>query len=125
MWAYRCYDDGTKPNLWKAWYDSNDDVHGSHDSVFSMLEQLTNWREPHAKFFDKTERIIEIRLSGDREWRVFGIYSPSASMEFIVLAVGYHKQKVYTPADIRKTLKSRKKEVHKDITKALSCDRPK
>jgi hypothetical protein len=124
MWKYRCYDDGGgEPNLWKRWYDATPDVPGSHDSVFEGLETMVNWREPWTKFFDKEARIIEVRLSGDVEWRVFGFHS-GARQEFVVLGVGYHKGKVYTPHDIRKTLIKRKKEIEADPGKAVPCARP-
>jgi hypothetical protein len=123
MWKYRCYDDGGRPVLWKRWYDITLDVQGSHDSVFDGLETMVNWREPWTKFYDKGERIIEVRLSGGVEWRVFGFYG-GAPKEFVVLGIGYHKQKVYTPPDIRKTLIKRKREIEADPGKAISCARP-
>jgi hypothetical protein len=124
MWIYRCYDDGNQPNLWRRWYDSHLDTQGSHDSVFGGLETMVNWREPWTKFFNKAERIIEVRLSGDLEWRIFGFHS-GAKQEFIVLDIGYHKQGVYTPRGLRKTLVKRKKEVESDLGKAPPCVRPK
>ncbi|MCK1562454.1 hypothetical protein IVB08_00315 [Bradyrhizobium sp. 173] len=124
MWKYRCYDDGGQPNLWRRWYESNADVQGSHDSVFDGLETMVSWREPWTKFIDKGERIIEVRLSGKLEWRVFGFHS-GAQREFVVLGAGSKKGKVYTPADIKKTVIKRKKEVEADLGKAPSCGRPK
>jgi hypothetical protein len=124
MWKYRCYDDGGQPNLWRRWYGASIDAQGSHDSVFEGLETIVNWRKPWARFFDKGNRIIEIRLSGEVEWRVFGFHS-GAQQEFVVLEIGYHKDGVYTPHNVRKTLAKRKKQVEADLGRAPSCDRPK
>ena len=123
MWKYRCYDDGGNPSLWKRWYDATVDVQGSHDSIFQGLESMVNWREPWTKFFDKEERIIEVRLSGDVEWRVFGFHS-GERQEFVILGTAFHKGKVYTPHDIRTTLIKRKKEIEADPKKAKPCERP-
>src|SRR5215510_3229512 len=103
MWTYRCYNDGSLPNIWKSWYDNTPDVQGSHDSVFDALEQIRNWKPPYTKILNhKREAIVEVRLSGAVEWRVFGYYGPTR-MEFIVLGVGHHKQRVYYPPDILNT----------------------
>jgi hypothetical protein len=124
MWKYRCYDDGDgSVDLWKRWYDATLDVQGSHDSVFDGLETMVTWREPWTKFFDKEARIIEVRLSGDVEWRVFGFYG-GARQEFVVLGLGYHKGKVYTPRGIKTTLINRKREIEVDPRKAVPCARP-
>jgi hypothetical protein len=124
MWKYRCYDDGGKPDLWKRWYDDHKDVQGSHDSVFDALESMVSWRKPWTDFIDKKARIIEVRLSGDVEWRVFGFHG-GAQREFIVLGTGYHKGRVYTPANVRKTAIKRKQEIEADPGKAKFCERPK
>lgn len=124
MWTYRCYDDGDQPYLWRRWFDSAPDVHGSHDTVFRGLEQVDVWKKPWTDFIDKKNRILEVRLVGSVEWRVFGFYSEVTRREFIVLATGFHKQRVYTPADIKKTLVKRKKEVEANLGKAPICVRP-
>jgi hypothetical protein len=85
---------------------------------------MLNWREPWTKIFDKNERIVEVRLSGDVEWRVFGFHT-GVRQEFAVLGVAHHKGKVYAPPDIRATLIKRKKEVEADPGKAVTCERPK
>lgn len=125
MWTYRCYDDGRSPCLWKRWYDDegNKVYRGSHDSAFGILEQQTQWREPNAKFFDKDHRIIEVRLSGKVECRILGFYGKSR-YEFIVIATCYHKDKVYSPKDIRTIAQQRKAEIESDIGRAPICDRP-
>ena len=122
MWTYRCYDDGSDPNLWQRWYVQNPDAHGSHDAVFRMLEQMKAWREPHAKLLKNYDQLVEIRLSGDLEHRIFGMYA--AGRQFIVLATGYHKQKVYSPKDVLKTATKRKKEVLLDPERTVPCVRP-
>jgi hypothetical protein len=124
MWNYRCYDDGGQPNLWQRWHDSNPDAHGSHESVFAGLETMVNWKKPWTRFFDKKNRIIEARLSADLEWRIWGFHS-GAQREFVVLEIGFHKDGVWTPPGIRKTLVSRKTEVERNPAKAPPCDRPK
>lgn len=88
-----------------------------------MLEQRTDWREPHAKYFDKKERIIEIRLTGNPKHRILGFYG-GKQKEFIVLATCTHKQKVYDPPGIRKTVVKRQKEIVATPSKAKSCVRP-
>jgi hypothetical protein len=123
MWKYRCYDDGGNPNLWTRWYRGTPDAQGSHDSVFEGLESMVNWRKPWTDFIDKDARIIEVRLSGDVEWRVFGFHS-GAQREFVVLGIGYHKGKVYTPHGIKRTLIIRKKEIESNPEKAKPCERP-
>jgi hypothetical protein len=124
MWTYRCYDDGTKPNLWQDWHDSALDAQGSHESVFDALEQMDNWREPYTKIINRRERIIEARINGDVKWRVFGFFGEQRR-EFIVLGIGFHKQKVYDPPDILETIVKRKKEIVRDLGKAPPCVRPK
>lgn len=124
MWTYRCYVDGARPNLWLDWYDSAPDAHGSHESVFDALEQMDNWRAPYSKIINRKERIIEARVTGDVQWRVFGFFGEPRK-EFIVLGIGHHKQRVYYPPDILTTIVKRKKEVEKDIGKAVPCVRPK
>lgn len=123
MWTYRCYNDSSAPNLWRNWYDNNPDYQGSHDSVFGMLEQQDQWREPHAKILDKNNGIIEVRLTGIVRHRVLGFYG-SVRREFIVVATCHHKGEVYTPKNIRKTAAERRKRIEADIGEAPSCERP-
>lgn len=125
-WTYRCYDDGGAPNLWRRWYDANPDFHASHDSTFDILEQRENWGEPHCKYINKNERILEVRLTGKIKYRIFGIYDPlsSARRQFIVLAIGSHKGSVYSPRNVLKTIVSRKVEVLNGSVAAPSCARP-
>jgi hypothetical protein len=123
MWVYRCYNDGNSPHLWKGWYDGHAAYRGTHDAIFDILEQQVAWKEPWAKFFDKPNRIIEVRLTGDVKYRILGFYG-QARMEFIVLGICSHKQRVYDPPDIRKTAVRRKSEIEKNPAKALRCVRP-
>src|SRR5258707_5714549 len=90
MWTYRCYDDGKMPDLWRRRYDAHPDGQGSHDTVFHVLEQLVQWREPHTKILDKNADVIEVRLSGkDKiEYRILGFYGKT-NEEFIGLANRY------------------------------------
>ena len=125
MWNYRCYDDGQSPCLWKRWYanDADKAAQGSHDSVFGILEQQLQWREPYAKLLDKNNGIIEVRLSGRVQWRILGFYGDERCV-FVVVAICYHKEKVYTPRDVIKTARRRKAEIQIDLGKALVCERP-
>jgi Phage derived protein Gp49-like (DUF891) len=120
-WQGQCYDDGKTRNLWRQWYDDTPACQGSHDSTFRIIEQLTMWRGPHARKL--SNGVIEIKLTGGVEWRIFGLYG-KAQQVFIVVAIGYHKGKVYTPKGILKTAKKRMKEVESNPGKAVSCERP-
>lgn len=123
MWTFRCYDDGGTPNLWQRWYDENSDYQGSHDSIFEMLESRQNWGPPYTEFLDKENRIVEVRLTGKVKHRILGFYGDVRN-EFIVVATCFHKQDVYTPADIKDTAARRKREIAQKKTKAISCVRP-
>lgn len=122
MWTYRCYDDGKSPNLWQRWYAETSGAQGAHDANFEILEQQPQWKPPHTKFFDKPNRIIEVRLQGTVKHRILGVYGKER--EFIVLGACYHKQKVYFPHDIRRTVIKRKNEIDADNSKAIRCERP-
>jgi hypothetical protein len=123
MWTFRCYDDGTPENLWRRWYDHDADfiAKGSHDRIFDELEQLERWEESgHTRpFVGKT---IEVKITIGIQWRVIGFYRSGRT--FVVLGICYHKQRVYTPHGIQKTVVKRKKEVIKDIERAPICERP-
>ncbi|GEC14649.1 hypothetical protein [Nitrobacter winogradskyi] len=125
MWTYRCYDDGGSLNLWQRWYDATTTAQGSHSSVFDNLEGRDVWKKPYSDILDKKNKIIEIRLTDAAkiEWRVLGFYG-TARREFIVVAICNHKQKVYDPADVKKTAVKRKKEIEANPKKALACVRP-
>lgn len=124
MWTYRCYDDGREPNLWQRWYDSNAEYRGSHDAVFGMLEQMTDWRMPLVDLLIEKHRIFEVRLTGKVRHRILGIYSAYARKEFIILATCTHKQRVYDPHDIKKTAVKRKNEILQDLERTKPCVRP-
>ncbi len=123
MWTYRCYDDGKQPTLWRRWYDDNPNYHGSHDSIFEILEWRWNWGPPHADFIDKDNRIVAVRLTGQVKHRIWGIYGETRG-EFIVLGACYHKQRSYYPRGILNTVVSRKNEIQGNPRKALACVRP-
>jgi hypothetical protein len=123
MWTYRCYDDGRKPNLWQRWYDDNPEFRGSHDSVFEMLECRTAWGRPHADFLNKDARLVEVRLSGNPKHRILGFYG-DGRLEFVVVGVCIHKQRVYTPHGIKETAIFRKNEIQRNPEKAIICVRP-
>jgi hypothetical protein len=121
-WAYRCYIDGKSPNLWRRWYDAHPDCQGSHDSVFRILDTLTPWREPQAKKL--SSGVIEVRLSGTLEWRVFGFYG-TKQKEFVVVSIASKKGAVYTPKDALKTAEKLMKLCQADSGKAGHCECPK
>lgn len=122
MWTFSCYDAGTEPNLWREWYDDNPACQGSHDSVFDILEQRAPWAEPHAKKLG--DDVIEVRLSGsDRtEWRIFGCYH--GKLHFVVVAIGFHKGRVYSPKDIKNTAQKRVAGIKSGAIGIKACERP-
>jgi len=124
MWTYRVFDEGGEPNLWQRWYDENPQFRGTHDAVFRILEQLDNWKPPYADFLNKDKRIVEVRLNGNIKHRILGFVSPVTRREFIVLGTCTHKQRVYDPPDIKKTVVKRKKDVERDLTRTIACARP-
>jgi hypothetical protein len=123
MWTYRCYDDGGRPNLWQRWYDSHVHFQGTHNSIFDILEQRLQWGKPHADFFDKDNRILEVRLTGKVKYRILGFHS-GARQEFVIIATCSHKQRVYDPKDIRRTAIRRKQEIAQNPARAPHCVRP-
>jgi len=124
LWAFRCYDVGDRGCPWRRWYDDlAEEFQASHDEVFDRLETQLIWTTPDVDFIDKENRIIEIRLTGNVKHRIGGFHAGTRK-EFVVLGFWYHKQRVYTPADIKKTLAKRKKEVIAYPERAVSCARP-
>jgi hypothetical protein len=110
--------------LWQRWYESNPIFQGSHDAIFEILESRQNWGPPYAKFLNKQDRIIEVRLIGKVKHRILGFYG-NVRGEFIVLGTCIHKQKVYTPHGIRETVVIRKTEIQNNQGRAIACVRPK
>ena len=122
LWTFRCYDDGGVPNLWQRWYTAEPDYNGTHDSVFRILETQLQWTNTIYTVV-LPGGILEVRLSGARQWRVLGYYG-SARREFVVTAIGYHKGKVYTPKDLLKQAVSRRVELENGTRNAPICERP-
>lgn len=121
-WTFRCYDDGKSPNLWQKWYDDNPAARGAHDATLDIIVQQAVWRGPNTKAFDDK---VEIKFKGGNvQHRIFGFYG-GTKQQFIITAVGYHKDKVYHPKDILKTCTKRRKEIEGDPQKAKECVRPK
>ena len=125
MWTYKCYVTNDSPNLWAKWYEQNPSEQGRHDAVFEALEQIAPWREPYAKALKGSHLagIIEVRLRGTRQWRIFGFYGEQRQ-EFILVAIGYHKGSVYSPKDALETAKRRMEEIRRDGSNAKECNRP-
>lgn len=122
-WTYKCYNNGKPINLWQQWYDdSSMTVRAKHDATFEILEPKTVWTMPKAKSL--RNGLIEVRLTGDVAWRIFGFYGKQKRHEFIVVAVGNHKDRVYHPQKIIDTAKKRKEEINSNPAKAKSCERP-
>jgi hypothetical protein len=120
-WTYRCYVDGKSPNLWRRWYDAHPDCQGSHDAVFRILDTLVSWREPQAKKL--STGVIEVRLTGTLEWRIFGFYG-ERQKEFVVVSVASKKGVVYTPKKALKNAKALMKLCRSNPGKAISCECP-
>ena len=122
LWKFKCYDDGQSPNLWQRWYKSNIDYQGSHDAIFEIIEQQQSWTNP---YYTKAmgDDLIEVRLNGAVQWRIFGFYGDKRR-EFVVVAIGYHKQNVYYPKAIKETAKKIIGAIKSGIKKANDCERP-
>lgn len=124
MWEWLCYDDGHEDSLWARWYRGMDDaVQGKHDTILDYLEVRAahQWRLPHT---DKiNDDIIEIRIHGAVQHRLFGFFGPSRG-QFTFLLPCVHKQKVYTPKNARKTAAKRKKDIEDETANVRLCQRP-
>ena len=126
MWKYYCYDNGRPDNLWSDWYHKRDEqTKAEHDQVWEMLEQLKphQWRTPMAKYLG--ESLIEIRVSGNVQWRILGYYGPKGERKvFTILLICNHKQNRYQPHDAINTARKRLKMVEQNNSRVKSCDRP-
>lgn len=125
-WNYRCYDDGDRTNLWQRWYDEHPQAQGAHDAAFELLEQMQVWQPPNFKYLrGKYKGLGEVRFFGrDKlQWRVFGQLD-QRSQRYLVLSIGYHKGKKYTPTNVMEKAKQRLSEVTNDTQKAVNCERP-
>lgn len=123
LYTYRCYVEGQEPNLWQRWYSQNPAFQGTHDSIFEILEQQDQWGQPYTKKLKNCDGLIEVCLNGNIQWRIFGFWG-SKRKEFIVVAVGNHKQNVYTPRNILKTAKSIMNKIRAGNLGAKTCERP-
>lgn len=127
QWTYQCYVDGTDPNLWAAWYAQRSlEDRAIHDAIFEQLESLDTWATaPWTKKLHGTKTaVIEVRMRrASVEWRLCGGYGVPRQ-EFILTAIGYHKDQVYTPRDLLKTAEQRLREVLAGTKEAEACERP-
>ena len=120
-WTYRCYDDGKSPTLWHRWFSKNENCQGAHDSTFRILEQQESWIGPNWKRLGPG--IGEVKVTaGNVEWRIVGFIR--GTQEFVVVAIGYHKQRVYTPRNLLDDARKLANACKKDITLAPVCARP-
>ena len=126
MWKYYCYDNGRPDNLWSDWYHKRDEqTKAQHDQVWEMLEQRGShqWEIPWAKHLG--ESLIEIRVSGNVQWRILGYYGPKGERKaFTILLICNHKQNIYQPHDAINTARKRLKMVEQNNSMVKSCDRP-
>ena len=122
LWTYKCYVDGSQPNLWRRWYDAHPEVRGKHDSVFGMLEQQVFWVKPHVKMLKNHDGLLEVILNGRVQWRIFGFQG--AGKEFVVVGTGNHKANVYDPKGILTTARGIMKDIKAGSKGAISCERP-
>jgi Phage derived protein Gp49-like (DUF891) len=123
IYTYGCYDNADDINLWHRWYRDNPNYQGTHDSIFGILEQQPFWAPPHTKSLKNGNGLIEICLNGNVQWRIFGFWG-TVRKQFIVVAIGYHKGRVYFPKDVIKTAKKRMKQIQADNRGAKNCERP-
>ena len=62
LWTYRCYDEGTSPNLWRQWYDAHPEVQAR---TTQSSELLSNSLSGLIRTTQKLDNgIIEVRLRG-------------------------------------------------------------
>jgi hypothetical protein len=120
-WTFRCYDDGRSPDLWRRWFDSHPECQAKHDSVLDILEQRDVWTEPYVKTL-RAGGLVEIRIVGGVQWRIFGYYSGLKS--FTVVATGNHKGSVYSPRDILKTASKIIRDIKSGEKGSIPCVRP-
>lgn len=115
MWKFYCYDDGRNPDLWASWYagDADERDRAQHDQVFDVLVGTERWIDPPVKSLGGG--LLEIKIRGTLQWRIFGFYYPSQQRKvFTLLLFCYHKQNRYYPrqnciAIARQRLKAIKK----------------
>ncbi|WP_419906866.1 type II toxin-antitoxin system RelE/ParE family toxin [Hoeflea sp.] len=126
MWKYRCYITNDEPNLWSAWYsDQSEAVRAKHDTAFEFLEARIEWDMPRYRKLQNHRGLGEVRLHGNVQWRIFGFcHTEQNDRQFVVLAIGNHKQQRYSPQDVLKTAAKRMNEVRNDPEKAERCERP-
>ncbi|MCY4345872.1 MAG: hypothetical protein OXC17_03650 [Aestuariivita sp.] len=100
------------------------EVRAKHDTAFSFLEFRHEWKGPHFKRLAKCDGLGEVRLGGRVAWRILGFrYKKDEIPLFVVVDIGHHKDKVYSPRGLLKRAK-RMEEVKGDPEKAESCERP-
>lgn len=124
-WTYRCYVDGNEPNLWHRWYKDTPVAQGKHDAVFDILEQRTpaEWRRPLIGKIAGADKILEIVLKMNPQYRIFGYFSKQ--YEFTVVHIGSHKGTVYTPKNVIESANKRRKNILSGIEESKPCVRPK
>jgi phage-related protein len=124
VWQWLCYDDGDEEDLWTRWYRGVDDaVQGKHDTIIEYLEVRSagEWREPHTKKIEND--IIEVRIHGNVQHRLFGFFGPKQG-EFTFVLPCIHKQNVYTPKGAKKTAAKRKLAIEAGEANVRRCKRP-
>lgn len=123
LWSFRCYDDGGDPNLWQRWYDQHPEAQGRHDAVLRIIENQPVWNNE-----DYTDNmpgdVVEIRVTGKVQWRVFGHYSKGERHVFVVNETGWHKGKQYKPRSVVKSSELRRIELEEGEANAVLCKRP-
>lgn len=99
-------------------------MQAKHDTAFEFLE-AGNWQGPYYKRLKGYGSVGEVRVRSKVQWRIFGFRrSDETVLEFVVVHIGSHKGKVYTPRDVLKQSEKRIKEVQNDPRTADSCKRP-
>ncbi|MER9248921.1 hypothetical protein [Mesorhizobium sp. M0590] len=77
---------------------------------------------PYSKVLE--DGLVEVRLNGLVKWRIFGFFDRTVRREFVVVAIGNHKQNVYTPKGVLSSAYYLKKEIEAGREKADRCERP-
>ena len=120
--TYRCYDDRSVPNLWAKWHDGQSGrCKGTHSTVFDFIEQVEILGPPHTKKIKSGDGVVEVIIKAELQWRIFGFRTGNV---FTVVAIGYHKGRVYTPRDVLKTAKKRMNLIKSGKAEAKNCERP-
>jgi len=126
VWKYKGHVFREIPSLWAAWYvTQSDEVRAKHDTAFEFLEGRIYWSEPRYKKLVGHDGLGEVILKGKVAWRIFGFRQGAHSdREFLVMRIGNHKGKIYSPRKVIEQALKRMEEIKRDPSKSKTCVRP-